>query len=110
MDYEDYKRSYQDTERKCSEEGISFIPLICEADGGGWGPAAYQVWSEIAKHKSNLTGELRSVTATRLAQSLSVILHRENARAIIRRARPHILADYRDFLAASAARESNSNS
>ena len=30
--YEDYKRTYLDTEAACQEEGIMFIPLICEAD------------------------------------------------------------------------------
>ena len=83
--YEDFKRSYLNTEAICQEEGISFIPLVCEADGGGWGPAAGRVWSELAKHKSFLTGEQSSVLATRLLQSLGLILHRENARSIIRR-------------------------
>ena len=39
--YEDHKRSHLDTETICREEGITFIPLVCEADGGGWGPSAH---------------------------------------------------------------------
>ena len=83
--YEDLKRSHLNTEAICQEEGISFIPIICEADGGGWGPAAHKVWSELAKHKSVRTGEQHSTTANQLLQSLGLILHRENARAILRR-------------------------
>ena len=41
--YEDFKRSHLETESLCREEGITFIPMICEADGGGWGPAAHKV-------------------------------------------------------------------
>ena len=85
--YEQFKRSHMDTEFICQEEGINFIPLICEATGGGWGPAANTVWSEIAKTKSTLTGENVSITANRLLQSLGLILHKENARAILRRAK-----------------------
>ena len=90
----------------CQDEGIQFIPVICEANGGGWGPAAQAVWSEIAKHKSSMTGESHSVTATHLLQSLSLILHKENARSILRRS-PQInfdpSGDYNGLLAASAA-------
>ena len=83
--YETRKRTYLDTEKLCQDQGIQFIPLICEANGGGWGPAAQVVWRELAKHKSSITGESQSITATQLLQSLSLILHKENARAILRR-------------------------
>ena len=32
--YEDFKRSYVNTESSCQEEGITFIHVVCEADGG----------------------------------------------------------------------------
>ena len=64
--YEDFKRSHLATEATCQGEGFSFIPMICEVDGRGWGPAAHAVWSELAKHKSVLTGEQSSTTATRM--------------------------------------------
>ena len=57
MAYEDFKCQYQDTEATCLEEGIKFIPIICEADGGGWGPAALKVWGELAKTKEIISGE-----------------------------------------------------
>ena len=83
--YEDFKREYLDTARACEDEGIKFIPMIIEADGGGWGPQAQKTWNELAKCKAAVTGELVSTVACQLLQSLSLILHRENARAIIRR-------------------------
>ena len=101
--YEDHKRSHLDTETICLQEGITFIPLVCEADGGGWGPSAHRVWSELAKYKSVLTGELSSTIATRLLQSLGLILHRENARSILRRYPRQLNWNYNELLAASAA-------
>ena len=101
--YEHHKRSYLDTESTCREEGINFIPLICEADGGGWGPAANAVWNEIAKLKSILTGETVSTTATCLLQSLGLILHKENTRAILRRSNRQNISDYNEMLGAFTA-------
>ena len=101
--YEDFKRSHLATEANCQGEGFSFIPMVCEADGGGWGPAANAVWSELAKHKSVLTGEQSSTTATRMLQSLSLILHKENARSILRRSPNKTNRDLSELLAAYAA-------
>ena len=102
-EYEQFKRSHLDTEASCREQGITFIPVICEADGGGWGPEGHKVWSELAKHKSVITGEHSSIIVTRLLQSLGLILHRENARSILRRYPSSIGQDCSELLAASAA-------
>ena len=101
--YEVFKRTHLDTEAACQDEGLNFIPLICEADGGGWGPAAHSVWSELAKYKSVLTGERSSTIATYMLQSLGLILHKENARAILRRSANNNNRDFSELLAASAA-------
>ena len=101
--YENFKRSYLDTEHSCKEEGITFIPLIIEADGGGWGPAATAVWSHIAKYKATLSGETVSTTATLMLQSLALILHRENARAILRRSQIGNSSELTELLGAYAA-------
>ena len=101
--YEDFKCSHLDTKSECEAEGINFIPIICEADGGGWGPAAHSVWGELAKHKSILTGEKKSTIVTQLLQSLGLILHRENARAILRRSPSSVGRDCNDVLAAYVA-------
>ena len=101
--YEVFKRTHLDTEAKCREEGVTFIPVICEADGGGWGPAAHKVWSELAKQKALASGELDSTIVSRLLQSLGLILHRENARSILRRSPTYTGQDCCELLAASAA-------
>ena len=102
-EYERYKRTHLNTEQECKDEGITFIPMICEADGGGWGPTAHTVWNELAKNKSLLTGELSSIIVNRLLQSLGLILHRENARATLRRSPNNANRTCSELLAASAA-------
>ena len=64
-----------------------FIPMVVEAVGGGWGKMARCVWSELAKTSALATGELEteSTCAVLLQQRLSMTLHRENARACLRR-------------------------
>jgi hypothetical protein len=84
--YEDFKRTHLQTEQLCEDSGVSFLPVVCEASGGGWGPTAMKVWSELAKTKAMCTGESESTVANQLYQNLGLILHRENARAILRRA------------------------
>ena len=83
--YEDFKCSYLDTKASCESEGMSFIPMIMEACGGSWGPEAHKVWTEIAKTTAQATGELESTIIARIFQNTGFILHRENARAIMRR-------------------------
>ena len=83
--YEDFKRTHLDTHRTCAAEGITFIPVIAEADGGGWGTEAQKVFYNLAKAKTSLTGETKNTHLSQLYQSLGFILHRENARSILRR-------------------------
>ena len=85
--YEDYKCSHNDAKADCQAQGISFIPMIVEAVGGGWGKMARCVWSELAKTYALASGELatENTCATMLQQRLSMTLHRENARACLRR-------------------------
>jgi len=83
--YEAYKRSFLDTAVQCQEEGMIFIPMVMEAHGGSWGSDARRAWAQVAKAAAQLTGDSPAVVAERHLQRLSVILHRENARAIVRR-------------------------
>ena len=46
--YEDFKCSYKDTASQCQDQGMSFVPMVVEAVGGGWGKVARGVWSELA--------------------------------------------------------------
>ena len=87
----------------CHEEGITFIPVIGEADGGGWGPEAHKVWYELAKQKAIASGKQVSTIVSKLLQSLGLILHRENARAILRRTPNRIGCESRKLLAAAVA-------
>ena len=107
--YENFKCQYLETEESCKAEGITFIPIICEADGGGWGPAANKAWSELTKTKALLTGERTSSIVNRLLQSLGLILHRENSRAILRRFPNNMDDNYRELLAASTACGTNTD-
>ena len=85
--YEDRKRSFKDTAALCQQQGFSFIPMVVEAVGGGWGREARKVWSELAKVSASAAGELAtaSTCGVSLQQRLSTVLHRENARAVLRR-------------------------
>jgi hypothetical protein len=85
--YEDFKQGYKSTSTSCQQSGFSFVPMILEASGGGWGKQARSVWSELAKKHALASGELTSDkdSAVFLLQRLSTVLHRENSRAILRR-------------------------
>ena len=89
--YEDFKRNYrpageaETTEELCRRQGIRFIPMVIEAHGGGWSKGARQILDCIAKHLTaswNTDGEVASLS---VAQRLSTSLHRENARAVLKR-------------------------
>ena len=82
--------------------------MILEASGGGWGKKARSVWSELAKKHASAMGELTSdkESAVSLLQRLSLILHRENARAILRRHASRAGPDYAaSMLAATFAED-----
>jgi len=83
--YEDFKRNHLDTERLCQADGFDFCPVVVEAVGGAWGPAATKVLNELAKSKSMITGESVDHLRGQLYQNLGIILHRENARSVLKR-------------------------
>ena len=83
--YEGYKCSHLDTKAHCRSEGMAFVPMVMEGHGGSWGQEAAKFWSKLAKTHALASGELRSSVLSAFLGSMSVILHRENARAIIRR-------------------------
>ena len=61
--------------------------MVAEAVGRGWGKDARRVWSELAKSSAAAAGELSSESASAVAllQRLAITLHKENARAVLRR-------------------------
>ena len=65
--YEDYKCSYQDTKSQCQSQGLTFLPMVMEAVGGGCvarppgrrrhapSPAQRQKTAKQIKNKGNKT-------------------------------------------------------
>jgi len=83
--YEGYKCAYLNTQAHCRSEGLGFVPMVMEAHGGSWGPEAAKFWSKLAKSHALSSGELRASVLSRFLGSLSIVLNRENARAVLRR-------------------------
>ena len=61
--------------------------MVAEAVGGAWGVAASKIFSQLAKETSLVTGEREEFLLLQLYQSLGIILHRENARSVLKRLR-----------------------
>ena len=76
----------EDTASQCSHAGIHFCPLVLEAVGGGWSEALRSVVSWIASESNRNSSVSHSDTSFKIAQRISCALHRENARAILKRA------------------------
>ncbi len=106
--YAAWKRAYLHTAEHCNETGIEFVPMVVEASGGGWGADARSALRDLSRAASQLTGDSAACKAEQFAQSLSITLHRANARAILRRApmqpsAPPALAAAHAALAGAAA-------
>ena len=80
------KKAFLDTASQCSHVGITFCPLVIEAVGGGWSEALRSVVSWNASESNRNSSVSHSDTSFKIAQSISCALHRENARAILKRA------------------------
>ena len=83
--YDDMKRSFKDTAKSCEAQGFKFNPMVLEAHGGGWSPLMRNVVDWISKQQAVVTNEEHAAVSLRVAQRISCALHRENARAILRR-------------------------
>ena len=69
-----------------SSTGFDFTPFVIEAHSGSLSSAARKVVDMIAKAQEQIGGRFVSEpTSLRIAQRISVALHRENARAILKR-------------------------
>ena len=89
--YEMLKRTFKNTDAECEAQGFSFTPMIIESHAGSWSPTARQVWARLAKLQSATWNEDGDASSVRIAQRLSFALHRENARAVLRRAPPPLV-------------------
>ena len=82
--------------------------MVMEAVGGTWGADASKILSHLAKDKAIASGEKSETVLTHLIQNLGIILHRENARAVLKRLQPTPL-DARPLLNAAAAIQPDSD-
>ena len=83
--YEDFKRQHLRTQAQCNDRNLDFLPFIIEADGGGLGPVARKVCASIAQTGAARDGEEGSTRAASLLRRITTTVHRENARAMLRR-------------------------
>ena len=64
---------------------MAFAPFVVEAHGGGLGPAARRVCARLAMGAASRGGEEVEVQAVSLLRRISLAVHRENARAVLKR-------------------------
>ena len=83
--FEDCKRRYLDTDRICTEAGFRFLPLAIEAHSGSFSSSLRGVLDWVASASSSVTHESKEAVSLRIAQRVSCVLHRECARAVLRR-------------------------
>ena len=84
--YDGMKRSCKDTAASCEAAGFKFVPLVVEAHGGGWSPSTRATVDFISRTRSACQHEDVASVSLRIAQRISCTLHKENARAVLRRA------------------------
>ena len=82
--YETHKRTFKDTEDVCSQQGMTFLPMVAESSGG-WGPGGLKVLKTLAKKAAARDGLPASVHMGHYLEGLSVAIRRAAARAILRR-------------------------
>ena len=86
--YEGLKRQHLDTESHCVANGFKFLPMVLESHGGGWSQLFRKTLDEITKRISSSSQDRSEPASLRVAQRISASLHRENARAVLRRLTP----------------------
>ena len=79
------KNAFLNTAPQCAQAGFTFCPLVWEAVGGGWSDALRSVaW--IASESKRSAPVSITDASIKIAQRISCTLHRENGRAILKRA------------------------
>ena len=69
--YETFKREFKKTDEHCSSNGFTFQPMIVEAHGGGWSPAARRIWDMISRNQTAAWNDSQESTSQKIAQRLS---------------------------------------
>ena len=83
--HEEFKRRHLETEARCQEQGLAFLPFVVEAHGGGLGPVARRVCARIAKAAAAKEWDEVELQAGDLLRRIIFAVHRENARAVLKR-------------------------
>ena len=84
-EYTSLQESHMDTAAQCKQQGLSFLPFIIEGHGGGWSAKARRLVDKVGRAMACRDLELKGRGPLTLAQRLSCVVHREGARAILRR-------------------------
>ncbi len=83
--YEGNTCDHLDTKALCETRAFAYVPMFVDASGG-WAPFAGFAWSELASLMTAGSGDSLTTTTMRILQSVGIVLQRESARAIFRRA------------------------
>jgi hypothetical protein len=83
--YERFKRDYKSTSAACESANFRFVPAVFEAHGGGFSHNVRGLLDWIARETAAWQREPLSVISLQTAQRISIALHRENARAVLKR-------------------------
>lgn len=87
-EYERRKRHFLGTDAACRGAGLTFVPMVVEACGGGWGQSAVAAFRAVAARNGARAGTSAEDAEARLVERLGLVLQRECARAVLRRAPP----------------------
>ena len=84
--YAEYKCAFENTRRQCQDAGIDFVPVVFEAHSGAMEANARTALYRIAKAAcpEGSDTDINS-SVERTTQHVSIILQKENARAVLRR-------------------------
>ena len=83
--YERQTREFQGIAQSCEAEGFHFVTFVFEAHSGGLSGAARGLCDWISGQIAAVQNEEPGQVSLKMAQRISIALHRENARAILRR-------------------------
>ena len=82
--YESDKLSDRNTAERCRQHGFKLVPMVAESCGG-WGNSAQKALRWLIHANAGRTGRSISQITVELYSSLSIIIMRANARALLAR-------------------------
>ena len=84
--YERTKREFQGTGQACEAAGFRFVPMVLEAHAGGFSGLMRATLDWVSRQAAETQHENHGIIALKIAQRISIALHRENARVVLKRA------------------------